>query len=502
MGTRSSQGGKRWTSLVAWLATATVAGAQTPPSYTAEYLGAATGATAMNQSGRIVLTQSLGPASERAFVAGHGSPLAPLPLPPGRMSSRAYDINDAGVIAGTVSSVSYADPNFGAVAALWTPNGSGGYTIQELGKLPGDVGSAATALNNLGDVVGFSFGGQYRRAVWFTAPGGMLDLNPLGAFDPSAVNDQRLVVCYCTIPFTNHAGRFDLNTLLVEDLGVPPGNFRTTSGAAINASNQVAGLAILTTGTSCDREAARYTDGIGWEIFSGCGSMNGCGSINDLGDVTMWINTAGYVRFEGIGTYRTEDLITAPVGHWSLYIGTGQINNARQIAVGGTNSATGQSGLLLLTPEGTVGTSMCFGDGSTRPCPCGNESGAGLGEGCRNSTGVGAVLSGLGSNVVANDDLVLQVAQGPANKTALFLQGGSTVSLPFWDGIRCAGNPVIRLQAITLNASGAGSSTASIVARGGVTPGVSRVYQTWFRDPQGPCGTLCNVSAGLQVAWQ
>ena len=494
--------GTGWTSLVVWAATATAAAAQTPPRYTVEFLGTATGATAMNQSGRMVLTQPLAPANERAFVAGHGSPLAPLPLPPGRLSSRAYDINDAGVIAGTVSSVSYADPNFGAVGVLWIPNGGGGYTIQELGKLPGDVGSAATALNNVGDVVGFSIGGMYRRAVWFTAPGGILNLDPLGVFDPSAINDQRLVVCTCTIPFTNHCGRFNLNTLTVEDLGVPPGNFRTTAGAAINAANQVAGLAILTTGTGCDREAARYTDGIGWQIFSGCGSMNGCGSLNDLGDVTMWVNTAGYVRFEGMGTYRIEDLIVSPVGHWSLFIGTGQINNARQIAVGGTNSVSGQSGLLLLTPDTAPGTPMCAGDSSTMPCPCGNESGPGLGQGCRNSTGAGATFLGTGSNLVANDDLASHVAQGPANKIALFLQGSTAVGLPFWDGIRCAGNPLIRPQAITLSASGAGNSTVSIVARGGVTPGVTRIYQAWFRDPQGPCGTSCNVSAGLQVTWQ
>jgi hypothetical protein len=216
----------------------------------------------------------------------------------------------------------------------------------------------------------------------------------------------------------------------------------------------------------------------------------------------MWINTAGYVRFEGIGTYRTEDLIVSPVGHWSLFIGTGQINNARQIAVAGTNSATGQSGILLLTPDTAVGTPMCFGDGSTRPCPCANESGVGLGQGCRNSTGLGAVLSGTGSSVVANDDLVLHVDLGPANKTALFLQGGSAVNVPFWDGLRCTGSPLIRLQTITLNASGTGNSSVSIVTRGGVSSGQSRIYQSWFRDPQGPCASGANVSAGLLIAWQ
>ena len=502
MGTRQSRFVGVGSAFVVGTVLAGAVVAQSPPSYSVEFLGSATGATAMNQSGRMVGTQPLAPADERGWVAAHGSPLAPLPLPPGRMSSRVYDINDAGVIAGAVSSVSYADPSFGAVGALWIPNGSGGYTVQELGTLPGNVGSAATALNNVGDVVGFSFDGMYRRAVWFTAPGGILDLNPYGAFDPAAINDQRVAVCICTIPFTNHCGRFDLNTLTVQDLGLPPGNYRTTTGTAINASSQVAGLAILTTSTSCDREAARYTDGIGWEIFSGCGPSNGCGSLNDLGDVTMWINTAAYVRFEGIGTYRTEDLIVAPVGHWSLFIGTGQINNARQIAVAGTNSATGQSGLLLLTPDTAVGTPMCFGDGSTRPCPCANESGPGLDQGCRNSTGVGATLSGTGSTVVANDDLVLHVFFGPANKTALFLQGGSAISAPFWDGIRCAGGPVVRLQAITLNASGAGDSSISIATRGGVVPGDSRIYQSWFRDPQGPCASGANISAGLSIAWQ
>lgn len=472
--------------------------AQSPPSYTAEFLGSATGASAMNQSGQMISTQTLAPADERGFVAGHGSPLAPLPLPPGRMSSRVYDINDAGVIAGAVSSVSYADPNFGAVAALWIPNGSGGYTIQELGKLPGDIGSAATAMNNVGDVVGYSRGGMYSRAVLFTAPGGILDLTPTGAFDPRGINDQRVMVCYST-----HCSRLDLNTMVLQDLGLPPGSsWWNTSGAAINASNQVAGLSILATSTSCDRVASRYTDGIGWEIFSGCGPGNGCGSINDLGDVTMWVNTAAYVRFEGLGTHRIEDLIVAPVGHWSLYIGTGQINNSRQIAVGGTNSATGESGLLLLTPITVVGTETCPGDGSIGPCPCANESAAGQSEGCRNSTGHGARLLGTGSAVIANDDLVLHVSQGPPNGTALFFQGSLAAGAAFWDGIRCTGNPLIRLQVRPLDAGGSAASTVSIVTQGGVVPGQTRSYQVWYRNAIGPCGTGANASAGLLITWQ
>lgn len=73
---------------------------------------------------------------------------------------------------------------------------------------------------------------------------------------------------------------------------------------------------------------------------------------------------------------------------------------------------------------------------------------------------------------------------------------------PFWDGIRCAGSPLIRLEVAHLDASGAAASTGSIVTQGGVAPGQTRTYQVWFRNPLGPCGTGANASAGLQIAWQ
>jgi hypothetical protein len=477
--------------------------AQAPPSYTAEFLGPAIGATAINRSGQVILTQGLPPANERGFVAGPGSPLAPLPLPPGRTSSRVYDINDAGVIAGSVSSVSYAEPSFGAIAALWIPNGSGGYTIQELGKLPGDVGSAATALNDVGDVVGYSQGGMFRRAVWFTAPSGILDLDPIGIFDPRAINDQRVLV---DGSFT--AKRLDLDTMIVEDLGVPTGlptNYVATSAAAINSSNQVAGLAILATSTDCDRVAARYTDGIGWEVFSGCGSSNGCGSINDLGDVTMRIILAPYVRFEGIGAYRIEDLIVAPVGQWYLYMGTGQINDARQIAVAGTNPTTGQSGLLLLSPVTPAGTGICFGDGSGTPCPCANWGSPG--HGCANGTHPsGALLTGSGSPSVGADTLILTASASSPGQPGLFFQGDNAINggngSQFGDGLRCAGGGVVRIQIRTADGGGAASTSIGIAAKGGVSPGDLELYQWWYRDPMAsPCGSSFNLSNALSVSW-
>ncbi|HVS09096.1 MAG TPA: hypothetical protein VMS76_04410, partial [Planctomycetota bacterium] len=436
-----------------WLAFAP-AFAQAPPKYQAELLGAAINASAMNSSGQVIGTTNGSSGNLRGWIASSGSPLTELPLPPGRISSYANDITDQGLIAGAVGSA--YSPEFSGVAAAWYPNGSGGYTVVELGKLPGHVGSNATALNDAGDIVGWSSNGTYRWPVLFTAPSGILDLTSTGIFDPHAINEKRVVA---DSSFT--VKLLDLNTMAVTDLGVPtgyPSNYLATSAAAINESNQVAGLAILTTSTSCDRQAARHTPGIGWKIFSSCGKYNGAVDINDLGDVVMQLNLYPHVRFQGLGTFRIEDLIDAPVGHWYVINGYGlAINNARQMAVPATNQVTGQSGMLLLTPENAVGTPLCWGDGATLPCPCGNASAPGSGQGCLHSGAVGAVLKGSGSAIVANDDLVLHVTQGPANRIAMLIQGATSISMPFNDGILCAGSPIVRLQSVVLDSSGAAS---------------------------------------------
>ncbi|MCA8981338.1 MAG: hypothetical protein H6831_13915 [Planctomycetes bacterium] len=151
-----------------------------------------------------------------------------------------------------------------------------------------------------------------------------------------------------------------------------------------------------------------------------------------------------------------------------------------------------------------VGTPVCFGDGSLSFCPCANDAAAGSGSGCLNSTGLGAILSGTGSDAVANDDLVLGAVQARASVPGLFLQGTTTISTPFKDGILCVGNPTERLQVVFTDASGNAASTASIVTEGNVVAGQIRTYQFWYRDPGGvsPCGTGSNFSNALRVIWQ
>jgi uncharacterized membrane protein len=295
------------------------------PTMTAQFLGEANHVNSMNDAGDVVGWVSSGNA--RAFIAGPDRSYELLPLPTGMASSVAEHINDAGVIVGAASPFYFPDYYLQGKAVSWTPDGEGGWNIALLGQLPGHVSSKATSINNLGDIVGYSFNGMYRLPVLFE-PDGPFDLSPTGIFDPCDVNDQRIVVDQS---FT--AKRLDLDTMIVDDLGVPLGSYSATRAEAINDAGVIVGAAILATSTNCDHQSARHTEA-GWEILSMCGQSNSAYDINDVGDVIMTLNTAVWVNLTGLGTFRVEDLITTANGHWFVTNSYGNaINGSRQIAV-------------------------------------------------------------------------------------------------------------------------------------------------------------------------
>ncbi len=136
--------------------------------------------------------------------------------------------------------------------------------------------------------------------------------------------------------------------------------------------------------------------------------------------------------------------------------------------------------------------------------PCGNM---GTDEsGCANSTGLGAMLVGGGSDSAGVDDLVFTCSQLPVNKPSLLfagpLQANGGAGNLFGDGRLCVGGGIQRLTLVFSNASGDAHYGPGIISQGGWSSGMTRQFQVWFRNPTGPCGGGFNTSNGVEVLFQ
>jgi hypothetical protein len=159
--------------------------------------------------------------------------------------------------------------------------------------------------------------------------------------------------------------------------------------------------------------------------------------------------------------------------------------------------------------EQSGGTPFCFGDGAANggiDCPCMNNSTPGQQVGCLNSTLAGGQLLGTGTTSVSGDTLVLNATGLPPTGFAVFLQGVTITTVPFGDGVRCAGGALIRLATKPVVAGTVSYPVGAelpISVKGMVPPtGGVRYYQNYYRDPSGPCGTFFNVTSGVSVIWQ
>jgi len=185
------------------------------------------------------------------------------------------------------------------------------------------------------------------------------------------------------------------------------------------------------------------------------------------------------------------------------------------------NPTTGQGSYGLLPVGGFVlglkpdFRTICLGDGVDAPCPCGNVSGPGAREGCANSSGRGARLTASGMPRLSSDTVILALEGSTPNAPGVYFQGSVAVpTLPFGDGLRCAGGALRRLysrmaQAGFSSAPSAGDlslSARSAAAGDVIQAGSSRVYQVLYRDVAAtfcpsPLGSLNNSSSAVVITW-
>ncbi|MAF66993.1 MAG: hypothetical protein CMJ84_15220 [Planctomycetes bacterium] len=154
-------------------------------------------------------------------------------------------------------------------------------------------------------------------------------------------------------------------------------------------------------------------------------------------------------------------------------------------------------------PGAEPGTGFC--DCATSSSACGTTGGAG--NGCANGSNLaGANLAGSGVADTAADTVVLQGSGLVPGQPGLYFQGDNAINggngVTFGDGLRCAGQNIQRLQVRGADAGGDSETNISVSTQGGVSPGDTKHYQLWYRDPAGsPCGSTFNLTNGYTIVW-
>ena len=145
-----------------------------------------------------------------------------------------------------------------------------------------------------------------------------------------------------------------------------------------------------------------------------------------------------------------------------------------------------------------IGSPGCFCGPALAPCANPFPS-----AGCRNSTGVGAALAASGTGSVFLDNLVLSASGMPSTVPAIFFGGTFFVGpLPFGDGLRCAGGNIVRFTTPAFtSASGSLSAGPGLATAGGVVPYSTWIFQCWYRDVAGPCGSGFNTTNSYTVTF-
>lgn len=139
--------------------------------------------------------------------------------------------------------------------------------------------------------------------------------------------------------------------------------------------------------------------------------------------------------------------------------------------------------------------------------PCQNNSNAG---GCKNSTGEGGRLKGMGSSSLYLDDLGFVAEDLPSDTFGILFYGltGSQTPMVMGGGLRCASSLLLRIgPPILTNSVGVGHvgpglgnyAAQNMPQVGQFAHGISLHFQLYYRDLQAPCGNGSNLTNMVSI---
>jgi hypothetical protein len=251
---------------------------------------------------------------------------------------------------------------------------------------------------------------------------------------------------------------------------------------------------------------AVFDDGSGPALYAG-GSFT-CSGTTALTGVAKWTGSSWLAVGGGVGGGRPDQVFalsgyTDPSGGSRLYAG------GSFLRAGSTFSSGIAAWIGCANPPGTP---YCEGDGTIRPCPCGNDGA--LGHGCENSASTGGAT--LTTNGSTHPDTVVLLTSGErVSALTVFMQGTASIApVLYGDGLRCVSGQLKRLyskNAVNGSTSAPRDDELSITQRSAalgdpIAPGSRRHYQAFYRDPDpsfcpSPTGSTFNVTNGVSIQW-
>ena len=326
--------------------------------YAPDFVSAVAYAVAMNDAGDMVGTSyrntgcgpfCLPPIDTVVWKAGVR---VVLPSLPGFTGTAVTGINNLGWISGYAGSFDFPE------AVVWKPNGNT-YTVIDLGTLPGtNMLSAATAIDDLGRVVGWSSPSNLPPAGAFlwTEAGGMVDLSKQGFPSETPLGISR----GGTVATSSHWYHLGDPASVTALAPVPPGGWFGFGGpVAINDAGDQARFLSIGTEHPFSYVFRYHHEGTGtWQQidFTGTGpqSPGGIGSINDAQDITNTVSGGAQIAYGPDGLNQSLDALFSPAYN-SPVIAGGPMNASGQIL---GQIWVGLAGRLVrLTPASACGAS-------------------------------------------------------------------------------------------------------------------------------------------------